>query len=72
MKLDDIEIHETPYGLFAIRNLRQTYKKEKDGTTTISFIADIAGDEELGREYLKLLAFKLRDGFMENIVRVVK
>ncbi len=72
MKLDDIEIHETPYGLFAIRNLRQTSKREKDGTTTISFIAEIAGDEEEGRKYLEHIAFKLRDGFMENTVRIVK
>lgn len=72
MKLDDIEIHETPYGLFAIKNLRQTSKREKDGTTTISFIADIAGDEELGRKYLELLAFKLYQGFKKNIVRFAK
>ncbi len=69
MKLDDIEIHDTARGLFAIKNLRQTSKREKDGTTTISFIADIAGDEELGRKYLELLAFKLYQGFKKNIVR---
>jgi hypothetical protein len=48
----DVYIHKTKDGkIFGIKNIRQEFD-----SGTVTFIADITGDEESAKEYLSYLA----------------
>ena len=58
----DIEIHKTLDGrIFGIKNIRQ-----KIEGTTVTFIADICGDGEAAKEYLRMYGGLVLDNFRQT------